>query len=113
MSKLSRSVGLLSGFLLSYTLSEPNLPIKSKFPEKSFKNIEITPNLEIKRKDGYYHIHHWLYFSFAYVALITYRGNFKGKKFINGLVLGLIVQGLSYRDRFQFRDPTIPKLTKD
>lgn len=112
MSKLSKSLGLFTGVFLSYTVSEPNLTVNNSLPEKTFKNILFIPKLEIKHKNCYYHIHHWLYFSIVYSVLITYRGNFTGKKFINGLILGIIFQGLTYNDRFKIKERARIKVVK-
>lgn len=109
MSKLSKSLGLLfggsMGALTSWILSAPKSPVKQKLPEAGIKNVEILPNVRIKRKNKIYHIHHWMFFSVFYASFMLIRRPFTGKKFINGFVLGLIFQGISYKDRLQIKKP--------
>jgi len=47
-----------------------------------------------------YHIHHWL---ISFIILI-FTFNKTGKKWsvINGMLVVLVIQGLSYKDRFNF-----------
>lgn len=107
MSKLSKNLGLLlggsMGLATSWAISAPKSPVNKKIPETRVKNIEFSPNLKIKRKNKVYHIHHWMYFSLFYGSLLLIRKPFTGKKFLNGFFLGLIFQGLSYKDRLRVR----------
>lgn len=107
MSKLSKNLGLIlgggMGLATSWILSAPKSPIKRKLPEAGIKNVEILPNVTIRRKNRIYHIHHWMFFSVFYASIMLVKKPIAGKRFINGFVLGLIVQGLSYKDRLHIK----------
>lgn len=92
--------GISSGVIISWIFSHPSSPAKKKLPERSIKNIHFFPNFKIHRKKNHYHIHHWMYFGVMYWLLIAFRGKFKGKKAVEGFILGLVIHGLSYKDRF-------------
>lgn len=94
------------GAVTSWVLSAPNKSSgENRLPQLKVKNVEILPNVKIKRKEESYHIHHWMYFSVFYASLMFIRRPFAGKKFVKGFVLGLIFQGFSYKDRLQIREP--------
>lgn len=95
--------GIASGVLISWIFSHPSSPAKKKLPEKSIKNIHFFPNFKIHRKKHHYHIHHWMYFGLAYCILFAFRVNFKGKKAVEGFILGLVIHGLSYKDRLAIK----------
>ena len=109
MSKMSKNLGIIlggsMGIATSWMFSAPKSPIKLKLPETEVKNVEILPNLKIRRRNHVYHVHHWVYISFFYASLFVFRKPFTGKRFIHGFVLGLIVQGLTYKDRFSLKYP--------
>ncbi len=96
-------LSITSGALISWVLSHPSSPAKKKIPQKSAKNIYFIPNLKVHRKTHYYHFHHWMYLGFIYVPLVIYNGEFKGKKVVEGFILGSILHGLSYGDRFKIK----------
>lgn len=114
MSKLSKNLGLLLGGSLgavtSWIWSAPNSAVNKKLPEVGIKNVEILPNVRVTRKNKIYHIHHWMFLSIFYIPLLFLRRPIKGKRFVNGFVLGLIAQGLSYDDRLEVRKPHLKEI---
>lgn len=114
MSKFSKNIGLLlggtMGLATSWAISAPKSPVKKKLPSATIKNVEFVPNLKVTRKNKVYHIHHWMYFSVFYGSLMLVRRPFRGKKFLNAFLLGLIFQGLSYKDRLSVKKPHDKKL---
>ena len=93
--------GLIAGFSFFTVSSHQKSPVYEKLPEKKLKNISYFPNVKIQKKDGHYHIHHWMIFSALYAPFILVRR--LRSKFLHGLIIGSIVQGLTYRDRFRIK----------
>ena len=92
--------GVALGFSLFTATSEYKSPIRQVHDIK-IKNISYFPNIKIKNKDGSYHIHHWLIFAAIYTPLLLFERSSVRSKFIHGFFLGSIIQGLTYKDRFQ------------
>ncbi len=95
----------LLGSGLSYSFfkftSNPSSNLHKKIPKERFKNIDLLPNLEIERKTKAYHLHHWLYLSVLYGLFILRKKKMPQSKLLNGLFIGGILQGLTYKDRFK------------
>lgn len=89
------------GAFISWLVSAPGSSFKKKEPIEKIKNVEIAPNLEIKKGKKYYHIHHWMYLSILYFLLNASRWGIFKSKFLRGIVLGAIAQGLVYKDRLK------------
>jgi len=100
----------LSGFLVSYLLSHPTSrrSLNKKLPQKRIKNLQYLPNIKYKHKDRIYWMHHWASYASLYTALFAFKKKsvFKRKVF-NAFILGTIMQGLTYKDRFKFVHPII------
>lgn len=97
---LKLAIGALAGFSIGWILSHQKSNVKKKLPEKKIKSLQILPNIKLERKDKVYHFHHWMVLSSFYFPLLIKKGNFLKHKFLHGVVLGGIVQGLSFKDRF-------------
>jgi len=62
-------------------------------------------NLIIKMNNTCYHIHHWLIFLILGTFLMVYLVNNNNNTYVLcalGFCFGAIIQGLTYRDAFQF-----------
>ena len=94
------AVGGVLGFSFFWMTSHPKSPLNKKLPEKSIKNVSYLPNIHIKKEDKAYRLHHWTIFSFLYLPLIFIRKGFLKSKIMRGFMLGSIIQGLTYKDRF-------------
>ncbi len=94
---------VLVGILISWVLSHPSSPAKKRLPSKSARNVHYFPNLKIHRETHYYHIHHWMYFGALFLLIVSIRKRFRGDRIIEGFFLGLILQGLTYKDRFKVK----------
>lgn len=92
-------VGATLGFSLSFLISHPRSRVRSKLPQKRMRSVYFLPNLRVVRKNNVYHIHHWLFL--AFLQLLT-RGKVTSKLY-HGMILGGILHGLSYKDRFRIR----------
>lgn len=97
------SAGMV-GFSLFWLTSHPKSKLKRNLPEKRYKNFSFLPNVKYHRKDTSYHFHHWLLLSICYVPLLKSK-RFRKSRLFHGLFLGGILQGMLYKDRFQFTYP--------
>jgi hypothetical protein len=91
------------GLVFSWFLSNPKSPARTKLPVKVEKNIILSPNVIIERRKRYYHLHHWMYAGTLYLLLRGVRKQFVGKRVTQGFLLGIILQGLTYADRFKVK----------
>jgi hypothetical protein len=98
--KIKTGIGTLLGFSFFWLTSHPKSPVNKKLPNKSIKNIAYSPNIHIKKDDKAYRIHHWTIFSLLYLPLVFSRKGFLKSKIMRGFMLGSIIQGLTYKDRF-------------
>ena len=90
-------IGLIISIIYSYLIlpkingKEPS--IKITIPNLMYKSMIIIPYN--KRKA--IHIHHWIIF----LCIILISFFYKNSKIIIGFSFGLLIQGLSYKDRFK------------
>ena len=92
-------IGATLGFSLSWLISHPRSRVRNKLPQKQVRSVYLLPNLKVVRKNNVYHIHHWLFLGF--LQLVTRRK--VTSKLYHGMILGGILHGLSYKDRFRVR----------
>ena len=62
-----------------------------------YEGDKIERSLRLSTGKYYLHIHHWIYYFL--IIIILYVINFYNP-IIYGLIIGGIIQGLTYRDRF-------------
>ena len=107
MSTLNNNSGLFlgtsAGVFVSWLVSHPTSPAKSKIRPRSIRNVHYSPNLRIKKGNHHYHIHHWMYFGALFTALLGVRRLYRGNRVLEGFVLGLVLHGLTYKDRFKVK----------
>lgn len=90
------------GYFLFWLASHPTRsPLRKRIPQKQFKSVSILPEIKIARRNKEYHFHHWLNISTLYLLILLKKKRLPHSKFINGLMLGGVIQGLSYKDRFK------------
>jgi hypothetical protein len=99
-------LSLIIGYYISLTFSHPEKK-KHLLPSIRFKSIELLPNVRIHRRDKTYWLHHWVYWSILFAALLFAYDSFTHMMFLKGAALGGVFQGLRYPDRFKFRHPRI------
>lgn len=78
-------VSIIIGFLFSKIFSGKH------------EGDKIEKSLRLSIKNYYIHIHHWIWCSILLIIILII--NLKNE-FIIGLLIGSIIQGLSYKDRF-------------
>lgn len=90
------------GYFLFWLASHPtHSPLRKRIPQKQYKGVSILPEIKIARKNKEFHFHHWLNISTLYLLIFLKKKRLPHSKFINGLMVGGIIQGLSYKDRFK------------
>jgi len=94
-------VGLIAGFSFFTVSSHQKSPVYKKLPERKLKNVSYFSNIKIQKDSGHYHIHHWMIFSALYAPFILIKR--LRSKFLHGLIIGSIIQGLTYKDRFRIK----------
>ncbi len=93
--------GAISGFSFFAVSSHRKSPIYKMLPNRKIKNISYFPNIKIQKKNKHYHIHHWMIFSALYAPFILIKR--LRSKLLHGLIIGSIIQGLTYKDRFRIK----------
>lgn len=96
------AIGAAAGFALFWIASHKRSPIHQKLPVKKIKNLSLLPHIKISRKEKDLHLHHWFNMGAVYMLLYWKKRNVLGNKLLNGFLVGSILQGLSYEDRFSF-----------
>lgn len=105
------AAGGFIGYMLFWLTSHPtHSPVRRRIPTKRIRNIEFMPEIKIRRKNREYHVHHWLSISSLYlILLLVKRKKFLRSKLAQGFLIGSILQGLTYKDRFKIRQDITPK----
>jgi hypothetical protein len=80
-------IGCVAGYLLANLMCG------------DYAGDRLENSLRFQVNDYYIHIHHWLYCLVAFLVLVYFDIY---HSVIYGLLLGAIVQGLTYPDRFVF-----------
>jgi hypothetical protein len=93
------------GFILSFAVSHPSHPksFKHKLPHLRIRFIEFSPNIKVKIRSYEIHLHHWFIVSVVFITCSMFPNNIlESHLYLQGLLLGVFGQGLTYRDRFSF-----------
>lgn len=97
------TLGSLTGFLTFTLASHPRSPVAKRRPKINlFKKLELQPQLKIfYKKEKALVLHHWL----AMLILLIFSFLFLQEYgFLKGFLMGGVGQGLTYRNRFEFRE---------
>ncbi|MCL4354645.1 hypothetical protein M1349_04235 [Patescibacteria group bacterium] len=95
---------IVLGYLFFLYLSHPQKK-KNKIPKISIGRIDFLPNFRIHIDKKTYHFHHWLLLTLIIAVPVVIQENFPYPMMVRGLLIGGILQGLRYSDRFKFRYP--------
>ncbi len=95
--------GATMGYSLFWLFSNPRSKVKNRLPTKKIRNISLLPNIKLQRRDTQYHLHHWMNLMFLYGLVHLKKRGFLRSKVVTGFLVGGILQGLSYSDRFTIR----------
>lgn len=101
---LEAALGAVLGFVLFWVTSHNSSPVNKKLPVKKYKKVHYSPHIKIERKNNHLHLHHWAIFGVSYLPLLALRRRFK-LNLLHGFFIGSVIQGLTYKDRFEFVKP--------
>ncbi|MCL5432619.1 MAG: hypothetical protein M1524_00695 [Patescibacteria group bacterium] len=93
-------IGASAGFAIGWLISHPKSSLKNKLPKTKIEGFHVLPNIRLVKKDKVYRLHHWMVLASFYFPLLWKKGNFLKYKLLHGIVIGSILQGLSFKDRF-------------
>lgn len=91
-----------ASFAFFHFATHPKSKINKRLPSKKISRIQIFPRIHIQAKNRIFHFHHWMLFAPAYVFAQKANTEFLHSDIITGFLLGGIIQGLLYADRFRF-----------
>lgn len=99
-SVLKLFLGAAVGFSAAWLISHPKSRVKRNLPQKNVKGFQVFPNIRLVKENKIYRFHHWMVLASLYFPLLWKKGNFLKYKLLHGMVIGSILQGLSFKDRF-------------
>ena len=99
-------ISAVVGYFFFLYVSHPKKK-KDKLPKISFWRIDILPNVRFHIGKKTYWVHHWLYLSLVIAIPVIIGEGFIFPLVAYGLLVGGIIQGLTYSDRFKFRHPRL------
>lgn len=103
---LKLSAGATIGYALSHHISHPNGRARKHVPLVKLARVQVLPSLLIATKKKTWHIHHWAYVPAFYIPMVTLIRPLVNKHWLHGFVLGSIIHGLTFNDRFSFHRVT-------
>ncbi len=102
---LKFAVAATAGFSFFWLTSHPKSSVHKKIKQRRV-NLYLLPHIKIETEDKEYHLHHWINLTSLYVLLCSARSRkLLGSKLLNGFIVGGILQGLCYKDRFDIVNP--------
>lgn len=100
------------GYVTAVYVSHPKKK-KIKWLKIRIGPLELTPNHRLHVGKKTYWLHHWvLYLIILLIPILAgvfVNENFQYPMLFNGWLLGIIIQGLTYSDRFKFRYPRLDR----
>jgi hypothetical protein len=98
MEVLSFVPGAVSSLALFYLTSHPKSKVKRGLPRLKTKHVEVCPNIKVFMGGRTIHFHHWLNLSLLLAISIPAHGSLVDSPFTQGVLVGGILQGLTYGD---------------
>lgn len=95
------------GFVFFLLTSHPNSQLHKRIPKKSIKSLRYSPHIVVTKNKTDYHFHHWGIMTTLYAMMLILKRMRPGWTFIEGILIGSIVQGLVFPDRFRFRNHSV------
>lgn len=100
MDILKGILATILGFSLYVLFTHPKY-LKKRIPKVSAGRIQILPCLEINLKKQTIHLHHWIWLSVILGYLSYIARGIDHLFYVKFFTLGAIIQGFSFKDRFQ------------
>lgn len=91
-------VGGSAGFIIFMLATHPGSKVNKRLPDTKFKNLQVFPRLSLSARNRVFHVHHWMFLT----PILILIQNLSQSNILHGFVIGGIVQGLLYKDRFNF-----------
>ena len=98
MNYISFTLSFLLGYLVTRSYSKNNGMINKKLPQIRIRFLQIVPNLKIHFRKRSLHIHHWIVYSVLLITTLTFNMGVLDTLFSKGLLVGGIIQGLTFPD---------------
>ncbi len=106
MQKLKKNyIFLLSAYVgigASMIISHPDSKINKRIPVKKIRKVQLLPHLRIEARERLFHIHHWVHLIVPLMVLHLLGEKIPAAKEAKGFLLGCILHGLTFGDRFNF-----------
>lgn len=94
---LEAFVGGIISFVVLTLFTHPKSKINKKLPDKKIRNVQVFPRINVSARNRVFHFHHWIMLTPVYLFL----HNLTHSDILNGAILGGIIQGLLFKDRFK------------
>lgn len=94
-------IGAIASFVIFTVASHPRSKLNRKLPDTKFKNVQVFPRISVAIRSRIIHFHHWLLLTPFYLWAQNAEKGFMHSDMVQGLVLGGIMQGLMFKDRFR------------
>jgi len=94
-------LGVVASFIIFTIASHPRSKINKKLPDKKIKNFQFFPRITVSIRNRMIHFHHWLLLTPFYIWVQNAEKGLFHSDMVQGLVLGGIMQGLMFKDRFR------------
>lgn len=101
--------GAIAAIPTMHYLTHPN-KLKNRIPKIKVSRFELSPNIRISFRGRQIWLHHWLNFAILLGVSIPVTNGILDAHFTKGFLMGGILQGLLYPDRYKF---IIPKGRKN
>ncbi len=89
---------ILLGYLFNRSISKSGGTINRKLPYIKIRFLQIGPNIKIHLGKRSFHIHHWITYSVVLIITLTSNAGILDTLFSKGLLVGGIIQGLTFSD---------------
>lgn len=98
MNYLLFMISIILGFIFNRSLSKDGSKLNRKLPLIKIRFIQFCPSIKIHIGSRYIHVHHWLTYSIVLIVTLTLNAGVFDTLFSKGLLVGGILQGLTFPD---------------
>jgi len=92
------TTSILLGYIINRSLSKDGSKINKYLPFIKIRFIQFCPSIKINIGKRYIHLHHWLTYSIVLIITLTLNAGVLDTLFSKGLLVGGILQGLTFPD---------------